>query len=1150
MTAKVELLTGPARSGKTALLLERYRRVLRENLANCTPGANLWITPTNRSRRRLLSALPDDSLPVFFAPNVFTFDKFADRVLSFSDLNLRPLSESARRLVMASIIDELRTHGQLGYFGSIAETTGFVDLVSSFITELKRNETWPEHFRAACGTRGATDKDRELALIYERYQATLNDHALYDPEGCFWSARNVLKEGGRAPFERLSLVVVDGFADFTRTQYEILAHLAQWADELAISLPQEASNVEKGRHRPDLFAKSTDACERIRDVVGTSIHRIDITDAGPSAKETFPAAGTLAKSLFANPRAIVPDEEALGLEVLAVVGQRGEVRAIAERVKRLLQAGVKPDDVVVAVRSLDDYADLIVEAFADGGIPFHCPPPGTLAQAPVVRALLGVLEMEIENWPFDRVKAVILSNYFRPEWKPDEDAPELVRVVAALRKTRISGEREAFLDALQRTVERGEALPGSEVETYRGAGETDADSASDLDLNRERIQAARIAREAMPVLLRLSDATRRLRTKATFEEWARRVVDLAGDLGMTARSPSGFGAGDSSLSERDAVVWESVREILFDAVKGLELLGLDSEKLALAEFQRKFVDLLSAHRIPSTRAEAGRVLVLEAADVRNLDVPHLFLAGLSEGSFPRARVDDCLYNEAERQRLNESGLGLRHRSGHSRDEMFLFYQIVTRAQRSLVISYPSVSTSGQPLFPSPYVAAVRDLFTEAALPVQQVGRLDPVPAETEMLTVADLRLIATHSVRENKGGWFRTLAQMPGQGATARNILAATDAADARFHQKGFTVFEGSLGETWVREKMAERFPRDYQFSATQLERYAGCAYRFFLSDVLGVEPLESLEARTDYLARGVTVHDVLSSIHQAEDGGANAERSPVDEASIVARFRELVDLAIGRRGNASRFEDVLNQIERDLLHEWGEAYGQQWTSYRELFRIAWNDPPQPTHLEVAFGNAPGAKPERDAKSRGALVFGAGESATRVRGRIDRVDVGSCEGRPVFNVIDYKSGSISKFHLGDVAAGTSLQLALYTVAVLRHQLAGAGATPFQLGFWSLRETGYVSGIKNDRKSASPASPEFIADLERTLEAIVPRLAAGIRSGDFSVNSSDPHCTRFCPYRTVCRIGQLRDVAEPLEKHRPQSVSVATNPGTDHEDESA
>ena len=148
---------------------------------------------------------------------------------------MRPLSSLLQRHLVRQLIDEEAREGRLNHFGPIAATGGLLDLLCDFIRQMKRLEIWPEQFAEACRQRGVTDKDRELLAIYRAYQQRLVEHNLYDAEGCFWSARDLLH---RQPIA-YQLIVADGFSDFTRTEHDILQDLAAQAGEMWISLPME-----------------------------------------------------------------------------------------------------------------------------------------------------------------------------------------------------------------------------------------------------------------------------------------------------------------------------------------------------------------------------------------------------------------------------------------------------------------------------------------------------------------------------------------------------------------------------------------------------------------------------------------------------------------------------------------------------------------------------------------------------------------------------------------------------------------------------------------------------------------------------------------------------------------------------------------------
>jgi ATP-dependent helicase/DNAse subunit B len=519
--------------------------------------------------------------------------------------------------------------------------------------------------------------------------------------------------------------------------------------------------------------------------------------------------------------------------------------------------------------------------------------------------------------------------------------------------------------------------------------------------------------------------------------------------------------------------------------------------------------------------------VLEATQVRNLDVAHLFVAGLSEASFPSSRNDDCLYNESERRRLNENGLSLGHRTSRNQDEMLLFYSIVTRARERLVLSYPAVSAAGQPLFPSPYMRAIEDLFEPGELPVSPIGELDPVPSENQILTAADLRLVATHDVRGDRPGLFRGMLESPNMSPAAANILASVVAAVHRFGTQGLTSYEGMLSIARHKRELRKMFPDDHEYSATKLEKYAECPFRFFVSEILKVEPLESPDAQTDYRARGTLVHNVLCALHrQATE--IQSESAQLTSAEISARFRELTAEQLGRRVDETELEKAFTRVEELLLEEWASAYAGQHEEYVTRFGKQWDAPPVATHFEVPFGQPPEQAGDADQPRLDALTVGSPDRQIQIGGRIDRIDVGTTAGQKVFNIIDYKTGSPPRFTLDDVASGRSVQLALYLLAVGRLRIVEDDAAPYQMGFWSLKETGFVAGLKG-RQKPEQIDQAILESLEKLLDEMIPKLTDAISNGQFPVYNADENCTGRCSYRTVCRVNQVRALEARLGK---------------------
>ena len=1087
----MEILTGPACSGKTSALLHWYRAAILKAQCERRPGRTLWLSPTHRVCQQVTQQLWANSASVILAPQVMTFDGFADRILQFSETVTRPLPPVMQRVLVRHLIDNHVATGRLKYFGGIAQTSGFLDVVLGLISELKREEAWPEHFQAACEQRGASRSDLELGSLYAAYQEQLKTQNRYDAEGRFWSARDRLVKGFWEPFPEFELVVVDGFSDYTHTQYEILGLLAQRSARMLVSLPWEDTTL-----RPDLFAKPKMSIERLGKVATCQSRAAPVP--GDLSGISLPAGiRHLAQQLFSNPREIVASNDGDGVEILAATGMQGEVRAIAERVKRLLVGEVAARDITVAFRPLTDYAPLVREVFSNAGIPFQCMAAEPLIRQPLIKTLLSVLQLELEDWPFERLYGLLNSGWFRPNWRDWSPRHSPRNIAGLLRKLKIPNGRTAIVAAFDAARVLAESAP-------------EDDPQSQL--------AFKIA-QSTNCLLRLSDLLAPLRQKLNARDWAEVLTHIARELGIAPLSEEVDGVEANEA-------WASFQDLLFVAAGTEEMLGQGRRPLGLSEICAELSDLLQHQTMPTPPRRAGVVEILDAAQIRGLDVPFLFLGGLTESSFPLRGGDSFLYTEADRRELNAHGLTLGHRTAQTQAEMLLFYSIVTRARQRLTLSYPVVSLDGQPLSASPYLTALRDLFTPGAIKQVRIEQLDPVPEVSDMLSLSDLRVVATSEALQRRPRWFQTLAaaQNYAHWNPAYSILAAVDMSVARFQTRGFTGFEGLITQPANLRYLQERFSPQQEFSATQLEGYATCPFRFWASDVLKVREVDAPGQFTDFGRRGDIVHEILRELH--------SQLEPTNEAipeSAVETFRKLLTERLGQELTGSDLLAALLRIEQRLLDEWGHEYADQWASYHETIRDSAGAFLKPALFEVSFGTP--HTQDLAAESRPYLTLGSAQNETRIRGRIDRIDVGEVSGQPVFNIIDYKTGRKPSTTASQMTSGRSLQLVLYALATQRLNLVGNNSLPLQAGYWCLRETGWAP--VNKPPKAGPNGLEPHADwlaLVDVLDELVPRLAAGIRAGHFPVYNTDSTCMSYCPYRTVCRVTQIRPLAESLAKH--------------------
>src|SRR5688572_4071245 len=123
MPSEVRLIAGPARSGKTAAAVERYRNVLCDGPI----GSTLWIAPTNRAIDEIRCRLLAGGLTGCFSPGVYTFSRFAEAVLADAEEPIRFVGQLLKRQLIERILRDAHAAGKLKHFGPIAETAGLLD---------------------------------------------------------------------------------------------------------------------------------------------------------------------------------------------------------------------------------------------------------------------------------------------------------------------------------------------------------------------------------------------------------------------------------------------------------------------------------------------------------------------------------------------------------------------------------------------------------------------------------------------------------------------------------------------------------------------------------------------------------------------------------------------------------------------------------------------------------------------------------------------------------------------------------------------------------------------------------------------------------------------------------------------------------------
>ena len=1069
MGAKVTILTAPAAAGKSRVLIEQVRRRLREGRA----GRVLMLVPTAADARAAAHSLLE-GIRGLLAPPVANFYELVARILELNGDSGREISPAERDLLLEHIIENLASQGKIKYFAPLLGFRGLAGSVGAFIKELKQSAIQPERF-LIYSKRGPARKGAEVAMIYAEYQRALKAANLYDTEGKLWRVRDLIAEGCRKPYEEVEEIFVDDFADFTPSEFDIVKAFAGHLKGVTFAFTHE-----DGGRRGELFETTAATIALIeKEFPGAKKERVE------SAESPATSLDILQHNLF-DPlagRRKPPDDR---IRIVRCPDRTAEVAETGRKIKDLLLDGRKADDIVVIVRSPADYAPLFEDVFREQGIPFVIAARRRLAEIPVARSILHLLEIPGEDFSRHAVMRFLGSAYARAI-AGEFDAASVDRVS---REAQVTSGLDSWSRRIESYIRREEdKLANPDI----GDDLPESD-----DVVQSRLSDAKGAEKFLAGFLKTLEGLCR---ESTVEEHAKRVLNL---IDRPRLRQACIDPGLPENTGEDIAALGAFRAELRRLAAIMETLGSARKSVPYPLFLKYLRRLLDATVTPSRAGPEGRVRIMEVADARGMFFPIVFVCGLAEKEFPKRLSQSPFYNDAARREMNRAGKAfLKERGDEQKFEMFLFYTAVTRATERLYLTHPSVDAEGREALPSYYLTEVERLFTKLSTETIPLGRVLPkhedAASPREMLAA-----LLADSVEDGANPatflpqYLRPLSQraMPPLRAVAQG-LTVTHERDS-FRRYG--VFDGVIKDAKIRKRLKDH-TKESILSAGRLGRYGSCPFRYFMERVLGLREIIEPEDELTSIDRGAFYHAVLRDFFTAlrEEGSTViTEGNKEHAAGLIEQLAREHFERIEKSGAVAN--EVVFQAEQAGILEELRAFvaKEAGKNSKDATRT------EPAYFELAFGFDKIPKKWDPASVHSPLVIEGGPFPVRIRGIIDRVDRKGDD----LVVIDYKSGAApSKAAYLD---GSDFQIPLYAIAV-NELFADEGkvADGFYYPLKSLQRSGRLQHGK-------PPIPEIYD----TVRQHALRHVASMCRGEFPPTPRGNPCG-YCPARDACRYSEAR-----------------------------
>lgn len=993
---------------------------------------------------------------------VMGLDTLANKLLNLNGyVDFKEISRRSQELIVQDLITYMvgkknlqqLDSRELSYFNKLVDKEGFVKAMTSLIGQLARSgvpkqeiDNVFKHWEREGALQEKNKGVRDIYLLYRQY---LENNQWFDLEGKYRLALRVL--GRRQPKLNWKKVYFCDFYSFDKLQLKLIKRLAQHC-EVTLGLTYEQANTAMPE-RERIFNASKTTYEYFSPV--KQVKESPEQEALPEDVQPVAAEQELEDARVAFQEEVWTEEELKQqdlpedirqLRQLGLPGQEQvaaqyvhtysfnsrekEMRWVLTSVKRKLQAGVPPEQILVAVRDLNTYSGLRLLA-DEYGLPVNLPKTTTLAVQPLAELVRLLLEAASDT---------------------HEGALAYLRLL---------------------TSELLPLLTKADVE--------DADRLREDTYFKTRVEAQQAVQERLAVkdeLLELLDTfIAALAQHNSLSSYCEQLTELLRQLPLEQRLGSLYKEGRlelkslaACLKARDAYL-KLLEQLKEDYVR----CSRAEDVISLSEWQNLLAEAAKGVQLVLEPGRADGVLITSVVNVQGLSFAYVYLLGVREGEFPKVDNENWIYNDKEREELEAMGVELPRTVQAYAEDAWFFAVTLTAAYKELYLTWFEEENIGA----SAYIGAVQKLFSNL--------RAEAAP-ELGLASAAELERLGAECDEQ----WLRS--------RLSEGTLAAASAYELRCEQL-LPAYNGVLQDAKIIERV--RKVVGGSFTASQLEVYAQCPFRYLGEFIWHERLLTDKEDAVQPADEGTLLHNVL-----ARFVGEHLQEKLTQQP--LADLMEELELCFAEECHSL---EQKGQIVSSSL--WEAEQPRLWRLLQGWLRFEYADQKRwtgftPAAVEWDFSSKNG-KPLH-------LALQDGSKAT-LTGRLDRVD---SDGERFF-VTDYKRSTAPSGK--DLLEGFDLQLPVYLLAVAER--LGAGSRVCGGSYFVLKDAKRQAKLVLDNlgntdlplpKKQAPETESWSSFADFCRQLLTGYIEA-IYAGNFAVQPR--RCNKYCQLQDICRSQELK-----------------------------
>lgn len=1087
----LQFIYGRAGSGKSFHCLNS----IKSKLNNSENRKMVLLVPeqyTFQAERDLIEVLGTGGI---LSTEVLSFRRMAYRVLNeVGGITYPHIHPAGKCMILYRILDKLKE--EFAIFHKSANCQGFVNTISTLITELKRYNIQPDRLNTLLNE---TEEDNylkqkliEIKLIYSEFEKAL--HSRYrdtDDELTVLSKKLDLTN----MYDNTE-IWIDGFSGFTPQEFEVIAKMIQKAHMVYITMCTDVLEDEGQADSTDVFLSVKKSFKKFIKIANTNsvqiIPPVGLIDSIPPRFRSSEELISLEKNYFAYPYKSYT-KPTNDIELFESVNIYTEIEACArDIIRQCRDNNIRFKDIAVVTRNLSGYQNLIEVIFEEYKIPCFIDSKTEITDHPLVRLVLSLLDIFVENWSYETVFRYLKSG--------------------------LTGICESEIDILENYVLacgiRGQRW--TQDVDWTISPELVPDDRQDTDNDELLSRINKTRRDVSEPLLRFRNKAKG-RKKAS--DFCSSLYDFLVGIGVEARIEEDIREFTKGGQLRLASEYEQVWNILMDVFDQIvEVMG--DETFGLERFANILKIGLAEYKISIIPVSLDQVLVGSVEHSKSHEIKALYVLGINDGIFPSAGISEGILSDADRTVLNQKGIEL---ASDTRtqvfDEQYLIYQTLTTPNKYLRLSWPIADHEGKTMRPSAIITRIKKLFPhikqssnllKPEKPEQHIEQISsPIPVFNQLVSALRQKNegIDISYVWKEVYAWFSSQAEWTEKCEILQKAL--------KFRNIAHPVSS---------DKIKELYGSNVYSSVSRIEKYTACPFAYYVQYGLHAKERKIYQLTPPDV--GTFMHAVIERFSKMIEERQLSWRE-FDREWCAQQVSIIVDqLLDGMKntiiGGSKRFKALTSRLKRVVTRSiWLIAEHIRMSSF------------EPIGYEVDFGEGGSFPPI-------IIELDSGEKI-RLVGRIDRVDALQTKEGTYLRIVDYKSGN-KDFKLSDVYYGLQMQLITYMDALWENsggdngQVIPAGMLYFKVDDPIIKATNTVTAEeietaimkKLKMKGLLLADVQVIRQMDNTIEGSSLIIPARINKGDVLGKSSAATLEQFTLLRNYVK-KLLKDMCTEIMK---------------------